>query len=257
MVLQEYKDYFTDVYETDDLTVAVCNAEANRAQLSDMPHEQWEDLALYYGVRVPLIVNKNGVVAIHNSQLETWGISKEQLKKDAWENMEKEYPAVLCTMDNVVCGKYDSISLETEAEGTEESLADDTMFVLSNAGDIQGAAYMFDKRLMEKTAAKLDSNLVILPCSVDEIIIMRETEGMDMESMKDMVREANETAVKTEKRLSNEVYHYNRESQMLSMVKSAQPEQDLLPDRSAGEEAQNYDCDGQNGYGMSGMMQQL
>ncbi len=28
MVLQEYKDYFTDVYETDDLTVAVCNAEA-------------------------------------------------------------------------------------------------------------------------------------------------------------------------------------------------------------------------------------
>ncbi len=36
MVLEEYKDYFTDVYETDDLTVAVCNAEANRAQLSDM-----------------------------------------------------------------------------------------------------------------------------------------------------------------------------------------------------------------------------
>ena len=58
MVLQEYKDYFTDVYETDDLTVAVCNAEANHAQLSDMPHEQWEDLALYYGVRVPLRVNK-------------------------------------------------------------------------------------------------------------------------------------------------------------------------------------------------------
>ena len=81
MVLQEYKDYFTDVYETDDLTVAVCNAEANRAQLSDMPHEQWEDLALYYGVRVPLRVNKNGIIAIHNSQLEAWGISEAQLKK--------------------------------------------------------------------------------------------------------------------------------------------------------------------------------
>ena len=44
MVLEEYKDYFTNMYETDGLTVAVCNAEANRAQLSDMPHEQWEDL---------------------------------------------------------------------------------------------------------------------------------------------------------------------------------------------------------------------
>ncbi len=254
MVLQEYKDYFTDVYETDDLTVAVCNAEANRAQLSDMPHEQWEDLALYYGVRVPLRVNKNGIIAIHNSQLEAWSISEAQLKKDAWENMEKKYPAVLRTMDDVLCGMCDSISLEPEAE---ESLAGDILFVLTNDGDIQGAACMFDRKIMEKTAAKLDSNLVILPCSVDEIIIMRETEGMDMESMKDMVREANETAVKPEKRLSNEVYHYNRESQMLSMVKPAQPEQDLLPDRSAGEEAQNYDCDGQNGYGMSGMMQQL
>jgi len=40
MVLEEYKDYFTDVYETDSLTVAFCNAEANRDQLSDMPHEQ-------------------------------------------------------------------------------------------------------------------------------------------------------------------------------------------------------------------------
>lgn len=38
MVLEEYKDYFTDVYETDSLTVAFCNAEANRDQLSDMPH---------------------------------------------------------------------------------------------------------------------------------------------------------------------------------------------------------------------------
>ena len=101
----------------------------------------------------------------------------------------------------------DSISLEPEAE---ESLAGDILFVLTNDGDIQGAACMFDRKIMEKTAAKLDSNLVILPCSVDEIIIMRETEGMDMESMKDMVREANETAVKPEKRLSNEVYHYNR-----------------------------------------------
>lgn len=254
MVLEEYKDYFTDVYETDDLTVAVCNAKANHAQLSDMPHEQWEDLALYYGVRVSLRVNKNGIIAIHNSQLEAWGISEAQLKKDAWENMEKKYPAVLRTMDDVLCGMCDSISLEPEAE---ESLAGDILFVLTNDGDIQGAACMFDRKIMEKTAAKLDSNLVILPCSVDEIIIMRETEGMDMESMKDMVREANETAVKPEKRLSNEVYHYNRESQMLSMVKPAQPEQDLLPDRSAGEEAQNYDCDGQNRYGMSGMMQQL
>lgn len=45
---------------------------------------------------------------------------------------------------------------------------------------------MFDEKLMEKIAAKLDVSLVILPSSVDEVIIMRETEGMDMDFMKGM-----------------------------------------------------------------------
>ena len=63
-------------------------------------------------------------------------------------------------MDDVLCGMCDSISLEPEAE---ESLAGDILFVLTNDGDIQGAACMFDRKIMEKTAAKLDSNLVITP----------------------------------------------------------------------------------------------
>ena len=36
---------------------------------------------------------------------------------------------------------------------------------------------MFDEKLMEKIAAKLDVSLVILPSSVDEVIIMRERDG--------------------------------------------------------------------------------
>ena len=75
---------------------------------------------------------------------------------------------------------------------------------------------------------------------------------MDIAFMKDVVREVNEAAVKPEKRLSSEVYHYDRESQMLSMVNPAQSEQNFLP---AGEEAQEHDCDGQNRFVMSGMMQ--
>lgn len=255
MVLEEYKDYFTDIYETDSLTVAVCNAEANRDQLSDMPHEQWEDLALYYGVRVSPMVSKNGIIAIHNSQMEAWGISKEQLKKDAWENMEREYPAVLRPMYDAICGMRGGIALESEETKTGETLADEILFVLGNDGDVQGAAYMFDERLMEKIAAKLDSSLIILPSSVDEVIIMRETEGMDMDFMKGMVREVNETTVEPEMQLSNEIYRYDRDSHMLSMIKPAQPEEDIQLDLSVGEETHDYDCDGQGGCMMPCMMQ--
>ena len=104
---------------------------------------------------------------------------------------------------------------------------------------------MFDERLMEKIAAKLDASLVILPSSVDEVIIMRETEGMDMDFMKGMVREVNETTVKPEMQLSNEIYRYDRENHMLSMIKPAQPEEDIQPDLPGREDVHDYDCDGQ------------
>ena len=131
----------------------------------------------------------------------------------------------------------------------------ENIFVLGNDGDVQGAAYMFDEKLMEKIAAKLDASLVILPSSVDEVIIMRETEGMDMDFMKGMVREVNETTVKPEMQLSNEIYRYDRESHMLSMIKPAQPEEDIQPDLPGREDVHDYDCDGQGGCMMSCMMQ--
>jgi len=114
---------------------------------------------------------------------------------------------------------------------------------------------MFDEKLMEKIAAKLDVSLVILPSSVDEVIIMRETEGMDMDFMKGMVREVNETTVKPEMQLSNEIYRYDRENHMLSMIKPAQPEEDIQPDLPGREDVRDYDCDGQGGCMMSCMMQ--
>ncbi len=252
MVLEEYKNYFTDVYETDSLTVAVCNAEANRVQLSDMPHEQYEDLALYYGVRVPAMVNKTGIIAIHNSQLEMWGISVEQLKKDAWENMEKEYPAVLRTMDDVIYGIRDnSIALEPEGTGMEEYVENDVMFVLSNRDNVQGAVYVFDEKIMKKIAEKLDSSLVILPSSIHETLIVREMEDMDIEYMRDMVRQVNEISVRPEECLSDEVYHYDRETGILSMVKFAQHEEEML----GVEEMHDQDCTGQSESMVPCMMQ--
>lgn len=251
MVSEEYKDYFTDLYETGSLSVAVCNAEANRVQLSDMPHEQREDLALYYGVRVPTMVNKNGIIAIHNSQLEKWGISSEQLKKDAWENMEKEYPAVFRTIDDVICGIQDSIAPGLEGTGMEECVGNDVMFVLSNRDNVQGAVYIFDEKIMEKIAEKLDSSLVILPSSIHEAIIIRETEDMDMEFMRGMVREVNEISVTPEERLSDEVYHYDRETGILSMARFLQHEEDML----GVEEMHDQDCAGQSEGMVPCMMQ--
>lgn len=234
MTLEEHKDYFSEEYQTNRLAVAVCNAGINSGELSDMPYERWEDLALFYGVRVPSEKNRAGIAAIHNSQMEQWGISEEQLKKDAWANMRKQFPAVFQHMEDVIFGSQKSIPLEPgelDREVTERS-----MFVLSNREKVQGAAYMFDETVMERIAEKLNSSLIILPSSIHETIIMKETEDMDMDSMKEMVMVANETVIESELKLSDEIYRYDRDTQTLSLIKPVQPEEEagVVPDEDEG-----------------------
>ncbi len=69
MTLEEHKDYFSEEYQTNRLAVAVCNAGINSGELSDMPYERWEDLALFYGVRVPSEKNRAGIAAIHKESV--------------------------------------------------------------------------------------------------------------------------------------------------------------------------------------------
>lgn len=225
MALEECKEYFSNEYRTGRLAVAVCNAGRYGEELSDMPHEEREDLALFYGIRVPSEKNSIGIAAIHNSQMKQWGISEEQLKKDAWANMRKEFPAVFWYIEDVIYGSQKGIPLEPGELDCE--VTDKTMFVLSNREKVQGAAYMFDETVMEKIAEKLDSSLVILPSSIHETIIMKETENTDMDFMRNMVIDVNEMIVESELRLSDEVYRYDRDTHTLSLVKPSQPEEKI------------------------------
>lgn len=226
------------------LAVAVCNAGMNRKLLQDVPHEQREDLALFYRVRV----SENSMIIIRNSHLERWGIGEEQLKKDAWESMKRETPALFQRIEDVIKGSEDSISLEAGAAEELPSVAGDFMFVLSSSSQQQGAAYMFDEDTMDKIATRLDSDLIIIPSSIHETIVLRETEDLDMDYMKDVVMMGNETQLSPENRLSDEIYRYDREKHTLSMMKSVQPTEDILPDKVSVEEMHDY------GYTWDGML---
>lgn len=225
MALEEHKDYFSGEYQTGRLAVAVCNAGINSEELSDMPHEKREDLALFYGIRVPAEKNGAGIAAIHNSQMEQWGISEEQLKKDAWANMRKQFPAVFQYIEDVIYGSQEEIPLELGE--LDREVTDRSMFVLSNREKVQGAAYMFDENILEKIAGKLNSSLIILPSSIHETIIMKETEDMDMDFMRGMVMDVNEMVVEPEQQLSDEIYHYDRGTHTLSLVKPMQHEEEV------------------------------
>ena len=220
--------------------VVVQNAEMNRELLENVPHEIRDDLALLYRVNVELSNGEKGSVLIHNTHLESWGIDEKTLKEVAWNNMHNYYPPEFSTMSNVLRSVgYDEIP--EDAECVE-------MYVLSNKDKQYGGVYMFDTEVMSRIAEEIGGDLVVIPSSIHESILLKKQEETDFDILRDMVKEVNRTQLHPTEILSDEVYQYSRDTQVLSRVVAVSQEEIPMPDRVSMEEMYSY------GYQWDGML---
>lgn len=220
--------------------VVVQNAEMNRELLENVPHEIRDDLALLYRVNVELSNGEKGSVLIHNTHLESWGIDEKTLKEVAWNNMHDYYPPEFSTMSNVLRSVgYDEISEATELV---------EMYVLSNKEKQHGAAYMFDTEVMSRIAEGIGGDLVVIPSSIHESILLKKQKDTDFDILREMVKEVNRTQLHPTEILSDEVYQYSRDTQTLSRVVAVSQEEIPMPDRVSVEEMHSY------GYQWDGML---
>ena len=204
------------------LFVSVCNAEQNEQRLQGIPHDIREDLALIYQSRIHLHDGQTGSIVINNQHLSHWGITKEQLQTDAWDNMKKIMPPVFFTMNEMMEQLEREYSYGVfspkEIKPIDDIETDAFLYVLTNTEADCGAVYMFDDELMARIAERLDSNLLALPSSLHEILILKEREGMDPFELRMMVEEINKDVVRPEDKLSDEVYRYDKETHSLKAM---------------------------------------
>lgn len=220
--------------------VVVQNAEMNQELLEKVPHEIRDDLALLYRVNVELSNGEKGSVLIHNTHLESWGIDEKALKEVAWNNMHNYYPPEFSTMSNVLRSVgYDEIP--EDAEFVE-------MYVLSNKDKQYGAVYMFDTEVMSKMAEEIGGDIVVIPSSIHESILLKKQKETDFDTLREMVKEVNRTQLHPTEILSDEVYQYSRDTQTLSRVVAVSQKEIPMPDRVSMEEMHGY------GYTWDGML---
>ena len=93
-----YRDYS---HMRDLLFFRLVNYEKNKEQLKDCPCERIEDLAVTY--RWFAHHDKNGMASalIRNQDLDLWGITKDQLMKDAKANTKRVFPPLLRPMEEL------------------------------------------------------------------------------------------------------------------------------------------------------------
>lgn len=209
----------------DNIICQVVNTEQNKEMLANVPHREILDLSIIY--RWVVSNRENGVSScIVKKQLaDQLGLTEEQLYDLAWKNTKRLYPPVVESLMEVILGFYKEFMseemLENVASKMEEELGmelDVPMYVISNKQRWNGDIYMTDTDVLFNLAEKLDSDLFILPSSIHECIAVPTSEGVNLNSLLEMVCEVNFSQAKEEERLSNNVYYFDRNSKELRIA---------------------------------------
>lgn len=195
-------EFFRDFEKVKDrICYKLISREKNEELLSQIPHKEFLDLEIcfYYAYQGEAL--GNGSILIFNTHLEMWDTSVEELFALAQENTPTIFPWECKTIQEVL---RDIVKTEEK----EESDAGDSMKILGNSAHIYGAACILYPGVLEEIARKEGRNFYILPSSVHEVILLKAGDREDPLSLKEMIKEVNDTQVAPEEILSYQLYYF-------------------------------------------------
>jgi len=203
------KSFLTNDYVKDNVYVRLVGAENNKEMLSQVPHKLFHDLAATYRVTVSIEPGMNGSFQLSNEMLERFELDKEGLYDLALKNTMELFPQKLQSMEDILLSFGMSEEELALVGGAPE------MYVLSNTHNVEGATTLLYPGVLEEISKAFGKDLVVLPSSLHEVIIVPKGEGMDAADFKHMVNEVNLTQVDAHEVLSNNVYEFDSRAKVL------------------------------------------
>lgn len=202
----------------DFLSPALINTAANCETLRHLPHVEIEDLSLICQMLIPL-GDGQGTIPVDAEQLRKWGVGKETLFGQAFENMRpsytsqetEDYEREVITgirQDNLLkIPEGRTLSDKQRVSGTD----DGKIYVLSNRERHYGAAVLACPDVMEKVCRLLPEGFYIVPLSIHECLVVQKVKGLTGKHLEQWMKEAGEKAlVKPQEKLSDHIYEYDR-----------------------------------------------
>ncbi len=203
----------------DNMIFELVNTMQNENMLKNMPHREYQDLSIIY--RWVVGADDKGIssVVIHNGLAKELGMDEEQLFRAAMVNTRRILPPTVKSMNEVI---RDMLL----ADGLPPGVADlmvgetqpkETLWIISNDYGTRGAASMLYEEKLHGLAEDLESDLYVMPSSVHEVIAVSVEMGKP-EELAGMVAEINMNEVALEDRLSNQVYHYDKDLRKITLA---------------------------------------
>ncbi|MCR5627605.1 MAG: DUF5688 family protein [Lachnospiraceae bacterium] len=200
-------DRFED-YETmrDSIIFRLVNYDRNRELLEDVPHRRYMDLAVIYCCLLKDFENGTGATTVvKKAIMEQWGVTEEELYRTAIKNSPDLLKVRITPMNEML--SY-----------SPECFTGPEMFVFSNEEMVNGASCLLYPGVLKTFANNIHSDLIILPSSVHELILIPGSQIEDVKGLSGLVRQVNESEVEEKEILSNNVYKYSLEGDRVEMV---------------------------------------
>lgn len=208
------------------------NRRLNEDMLKDVPHRKFLDLEIVYYYKLKSDTVDSASILVKKRFLDEWKVTEQSLYEAAVKNTARRNPYEVVSMQKMLRNMFfqelktrveaddapDWNELEHDARQMAELNSSDEMFVLSNRDKYFGASCLLYNDVLKKIARELEDDLIILPSSVHETILLRASNCENTAALKLMVEEVNQSQVKREERLSDSVYMYERNSDRLSIL---------------------------------------
>lgn len=201
-VSMEWITHFDQARET--IFYYLINHDANQELLARMPHFRYLDLAIVFGMRSGL-ENVPGIIPVYNTHLDIWDTTAEELLSIAEVNTPQLFPLQLSYMPDLVPGEPPT--------GNPSQ-----MYVLSNSHHAYGAAAFRYRDALKGFSLLMGSDILLLPDSIHQMVLVPLREGVDPESYRDTVRSTNDHFNNASKFLSNSIYLYKRDTGQVEII---------------------------------------
>lgn len=201
---------------SENVVMALINTEQNREMLGYMPHREFEDLSVIYRY---VIDTKNPVesVPITVEMAEGIGMGEGELFDAAVENTRRLFPPTAELLNDIIVKMFMNGGFSEETAREMGSVIQTPIYCISNKMCTNGAVSMLYGDFIHGLSERLGSDLYILPLSVHEVMAVQ-TEGVTPEELAELVEKNNMSRIGLGERLSNQVYHYDKERQRLSLA---------------------------------------
>lgn len=208
----------------DRIIYTLVSTNQNKQMLCDVPRRDFLDMSVMY--RIVLDNSENGLssVIVTNGLMDMYKTTEEELFSLAKENTKNILPYTVETMSEMFQRMLKNMDVPEKilsAVISDLEKADvPPMIVISNNKNNYGSNAILETELLSKVANDYDSNLVILPSSLHEVIAIatNETDPEIIMDYADMVRDINQTEISLKDRLSNQVYLFDKDTKEISIA---------------------------------------